>query len=194
MIGMGTRQPSHPQPVSGFVLAGGQSRRMGQDKAELPWGQTTLLAHMTRLLCAVAPDPTVVGRDPFPDRDSGRGPVEGIRTALSVTATELNLIVAVDLPFLEPAFLGYLADRLRGSPADAVRCRIADRTPLCIGVRTRILSAVETYLTNGGRSLQGLLDTVPHETITPSELRALGITDRIFCNLNTPEDYETMRQ
>src|SRR5438034_11030300 len=94
--------------VSGFVLAGGKSTRMGQDKALLDWHGQTLLNHMVNLLRAVADQVHVVGRDHLPDHWPGLGPLSGIATGLETGLTDANLFVAVDLPHLTKDFLKYL--------------------------------------------------------------------------------------
>src|SRR2546423_4029988 len=99
-------------PVSGFVLAGGKSTRMGRDKALLEWGGQTLLDHMLNLLREVAHPVQVAGRDPLPDRLPGLGPLSGIATGLEASSTDANLFVAVDLPHLTTDFLKYLRQRL----------------------------------------------------------------------------------
>src|SRR5262245_9558920 len=101
--------------VTGFVLAGGKSRRMGRDKALLDWNGRPLVTHMVDLLLTVAHPVQVVGRSPLPDRLPGLGPLSGIATGLEATFTDANLFVAVDLPFLTHEFLKYLRTRLESS-------------------------------------------------------------------------------
>jgi molybdenum cofactor guanylyltransferase len=103
--------------VTGFVLAGGKSSRMGQDKAFIQLGGRTLLAHALELAKAATGSAWIVGsmekfaafgqvaEDIYP----GQGPLAGIHRALTSTHTELNLILAVDMPFLQLDFLNYLS-------------------------------------------------------------------------------------
>ena len=86
--------------VNGFILAGGKSTRMRRDKALLDWHGRPLLVHMIDLLQAATDDVQVVGRDRLPDRLPGRGPLSGIATALALTSSDANLILAVALPLL----------------------------------------------------------------------------------------------
>ncbi len=174
--------------LTGFVLAGGKSRRMGTDKALLPWNGNTLLDHMTRTIGTVADSVRIVGRDGLLDRNPGRGPVEGIATALAATTTRDNLIVAVDLPYIESAFLRYLADRLGESPTGFVACSIGGPPPLCLGLRRNLLTAIDAYLDSGERSLRGLLQSVTHDGITEGQFLESGFSAGMFRNLNTPED------
>ena len=82
--------------LNGFILAGGQSTRMGRDKALLDWHGTPLLTYMVNLLRDATDQVQVVGRDHLPDHLPGRGPLSGIATALAASSTETNLILAVD--------------------------------------------------------------------------------------------------
>src|SRR5437762_14123443 len=101
--------------LTAFVLAGGKSTRMGQDKALLDWHGQTLLEHMVNLLRKVADQVHVVGRAPLPDRLPGLGPLSGIATGLQASKTDANLFVAVDLPHLTEDFLKYLQSRIENS-------------------------------------------------------------------------------
>src|SRR5881394_2170013 len=101
---------STPSPASGFILAGGQSVRLGRDKANLDWHGRPLLNHMVELLATVCDPVRIVGRGDLPDAIPGLGPIGGIFTALMSTATDLNLIVAVDLPLLTSHFLNDLKE------------------------------------------------------------------------------------
>src|SRR6185295_9787276 len=109
---------STPSPASGFILAGGQSVRLGRDKATLDWHGRSLLDHMVNLMSSVCESVQVVGRGNLPDLHPGLGPIGGIFTALSSSTTDLNLIVGVDLPLLTSRFLNYLRSRSESSSRD----------------------------------------------------------------------------
>lgn len=162
---------------------------MGRDKAALAWGDATLLEHMISLVRPLVDQVRVVGRDPLPDGNPGRGPVEGIRTALAATTTEENLIVAVDLPFLSPDLLGHMLTRLHLGAEPLVAVRVGGRSPLCLAALRYILPDVEAYLRRGRRSLDGLLKLVAHDSVTDRDLKQLGVAADTFRNLNTMEEY-----
>src|ERR1700733_6553877 len=96
-----------------FILAGGKSTRMGRDKAFVEYEGRTLLARALEVARSVTPEVYIVGKrekfgrfarvveDIFPDC----GPLAGIHAALRASQTELNLILAVDMPFVSWAFL-----------------------------------------------------------------------------------------
>src|SRR5256885_5530307 len=113
--------------VTAFILAGGKSTRMGTDKALVALDGRTLLARTLDLARSVVTDVRIVG-------DSGKfaafapvvedvfrecGPLGGIHAALRASSTELNLILAVDVPFVSLAFSQYLIRRAQDASAVA---------------------------------------------------------------------------
>ncbi|HLH31456.1 MAG TPA: molybdenum cofactor guanylyltransferase [Terriglobia bacterium] len=175
-------------PLSGFVLAGGKSTRMGRDKATLDWHGRTLLDHMVGLLSEAADQVHVVGRDQLPDRLPGLGPLSGIATALEFTSTDANLVIAVDLPHLTKDFLKYLRSKVENSSHPLVACKIESAFPLCIGIWRPMLPEILKFLAARQLSVRGLIESGGAEVITEEELRAAGFDASIFKNINTPAD------
>jgi molybdopterin-guanine dinucleotide biosynthesis protein A len=183
---------STPRPVTGYVLAGGASRRMGRDKALLPWAPSplTLLDHMVQLLAHVCEPVHIVGRGPIMDVRSGLGPLGGITTALRQSQTAENIIVAVDLPFLTVDFLKYFKERSQGSQFQLTACKIRSSFPLCLGIRTELAAALEAYIDTGDRSVHGFIEGHPAEILALEQLQEAGFKGEIFANINTQADYE----
>jgi molybdopterin-guanine dinucleotide biosynthesis protein A len=179
--------------VSGFVLAGGKSTRMGRDKALLDWHGRTLLEHMIDLLRTVADPVQVVGREPLPDRQPGLGPLSGIATGLECSFTDANLFVAVDIPRLTPDFFKYLRYRLESSTLPMIACKIGSDYPLCLGVWKPMLPEIRRHLAAGQRSVHGLIERTATEIIQEQELFLEGFYLNIFSNINTPDDYTNFR-
>lgn len=175
--------------TNGFVLAGGKSTRMGRDKALLAWHGRTLLEHMIDLISSATDFVRVIGRDEFPDLIAGQGPLGGILTALHVSETDANLVVAVDLPLLTPDFLKYFQERLEKSLRAIVACRIEDRYPLCLGVRTSLLPRIQNRVEEGRLSIQSLIEDNEPDLILEPELTRCGFTPHIFKNINTQTDF-----
>jgi molybdenum cofactor guanylyltransferase len=180
---------STPSPVAGFVLAGGRSSRMGRDKATLDWHGQPLLQHMTELLRQVADTVQVVGRDALPDRRPNLGPLEGIATALGVTSTDHNLIVAVDLPLLTVDFLKYFKQRSLHTKHSLTVCNLESGFPLCLGVHKNLKDALDTQIARGNKSVRGFARAVRCEFVTVAELMAAGFSEQLFLNINTDEEY-----
>src|SRR6476659_8423215 len=98
---------------------------MGQDKAFVQLAEHTLLAHALALARAAARSVQILGSaekfaafgSAVEDIYPGQGPLAGIHAALAGTRTELNLIMAVDMPFLETELLNYLVVQARRTSA-----------------------------------------------------------------------------
>ncbi|HEY8393934.1 MAG TPA: molybdenum cofactor guanylyltransferase [Thermaerobacter sp.] len=106
-------------PITGVILAGGHSRRMGRDKALLDLGGRPMIARVAEALGRVCAEVLVVDRDPdryaflgLPvvlDRKPGFGALSGLHAGLLALPRPYGLFVACDMPFLQPALLRYLA-------------------------------------------------------------------------------------
>src|SRR5215831_1139378 len=193
---------STPSPATGYVLAGGQSRRLGRDKSLLPWQKGTLLEHMTRLIATVCHQVFIAGHQTpilkkkddqisawLPDRIPGLGPLGGISTSLHASSTDQNIVVAVDLPFLTSDFLKYFKERLQRTDRLLTACKIESAYPLCLGVQTAFAARIDEYIAEGRRSVRGLVETADVEIITLEDLRRAGFSADIFANINTESDY-----
>jgi molybdenum cofactor guanylyltransferase len=185
--------------VNAYVLAGGKSLRMGKDKAFLELGGHTLLERALELARGAAGNAWIVGsaakfaafgpvvEDVYP----GCGPLGGIHAALADSATEMNLIVAVDLPFVRLDFLKYLIARARQVNAAVVVPRaIGRQQPLCAIYRRSFAEVAERSLLAGRYKIDSLFAEVSISMIAQEELEQEGFSGEVFRNLNTPEDWE----
>lgn len=191
------------EDVTAFVLAGGQSTRMGREKATLELGGRTLLERALRLASAVAAEAVIVGsRGEYErygrrieDVHPGHGPLGGIHAALWASPTEFNLILAVDTPFLEERFLHYLVEQARESGAVVTVPRTADGFhPLAAVYRRSFRETAERALREGRNKIDALFPEVETRILEAAELERFAFAPAIFENLNTPEDVERARQ
>jgi len=181
-----------------FVLAGGRSRRMGTDKAFVLLDGRTLLARALGLALSLTSDVRILG-DPakfasfapvVEDLFPGCGPLAGIHAALRSSQTELNLILAVDMPFLTPALLQYMLGRAKDSDsAMATVPRTAQGwQPLCAVYRRDFASIAEKALRAGRYKIDALFVEAGAQVIGEPELQSAGFSLDLFSNLNTPDD------
>ena len=197
------RAMDHGSPdVTAFILVGGKSTRMGADKAFVALDGRTLLARALELARSITTDVRIVGdaakfsafapvvEDIFRDC----GPLGGIHAALRASSTDLNLILAVDLPFLSLALLQYLISRARGSSPKVVVPRAAGGwQPLCAVYRREFAESAESALLQGRYKIDALFDPGSTQEISEDELQVAGFSPRIFRNLNTPEELAEAR-
>jgi len=186
--------------LSAFILVGGKSRRMGSDKAFLQFEGRTLLERALELARSITPDVRIVGSLEKFGKFGGVvedifchcGPLAGIHAALRSSRTDLNLILAVDLPFVSPEFMKYLVGEARRTPGALAVVPRADgrRQTLCAGYRRGFAEAAENALGAGRNRIDVLFDSVPVRVIEEEELRHAGFFPAIFRNLNTPADLE----
>lgn len=189
--------------VSGAVLAGGQSRRMGSDKAALLIQGEPLLLRAVRLLRAVTPDVAVIGPPEraalapdvpiHPDGWPNQGPLGGIATALQALAGEAVLVVGCDMPFLNLDVLRHLVALLPGHDAVVVRAD-GEAHPLHAIYHRRCLPAIEAQLRAGNRQVQRLLDQLAVRFVEGAELDRLDPQHLSTFNANTPEEWEKVLQ
>lgn len=184
--------------VTAFILAGGKSTRMGTDKAFVPLDGRTLLARALDLTRSVSSDVRIVGdkskfapfapvvEDIFP----GCGPLGGIHAALRSSKTELNLMLAVDVPFISLALLQHLITRARNTLSATVTVprSYGGWQPLCAVYRRDFADAAEKALTEGRYKIDALFAAAHTQTVEEQELLTAGFSPRIFRNLNTPEE------
>ncbi len=190
--------------ISGFVLAGGDSRRMGKSKPHLILRGETMLERQVRLLRRVCRSVAVVGPGgdsadigaPFlSDQIPDRGPLGGIYTGLAQSRTEFNLFVACDLPFLEPRLLMSLNSLALQSQADITfpEDRQGRIQPLCAIYRRKILRVVRARLAQGANKTDGYFRSVRLCVMPWREIVRAGFVAHIFDNINRPEDWEEAR-
>jgi molybdenum cofactor guanylyltransferase len=196
-------EPAFPGDVAAFILAGGKSSRMGADKAFLDFDGRTLLAQALDLARSVTAEVRIVGsREKFApfapvveDIFPAHGPLGGIHAALRSSHADLNLMLAVDAPFVSRALLQYLIDEAHRAPEATVvvPCCNGHRQPLCAVYRREFAEAAEKALLAGKNRIDVLFDFVKSRVIEEEELERAGFTADLFCNLNTPEDLEAKR-
>ncbi len=186
--------------VSGFVLAGGESRRMGRPKEQLTLENETMLARQVRLVQAVARTVGVLGPvdktcalnvQIIPDDSPGQGPLGGIATALARTRNEFNLFLGCDMPFIDASFLRFLCREALATQADATVPESPGGRlhPTCAVYRRRALRAVRASFEWGDWSVRSFYPRVKCRVLRWPEIARAGFGELIFENMNTPEDY-----
>jgi molybdopterin-guanine dinucleotide biosynthesis protein A len=184
--------------VVGFAVAGGASRRMGRDKALLPWGDGDLLGHAlsrlratvpeVRVLCGHAPRYTdrgvPVDVDPLP----GLGPLGGLLAALEAAAGGAALLLAVDLPLVPTGLMARLVSFSQAWDA-VVPVSPRGSEPLCALYGPSCLPAVRGRIAAGELTMTSFWPEVRVRELAAAELAPFGDAGRVFLNVNSPRDY-----
>src|SRR5260370_21310760 len=177
---------------AGYVLVGGESSRMGRDKAFLEIGDVPLASHVAALVQAAAGRVVLVGHPerygtlPYAaiaDRESGLGPLAGVVTALEHTTEDWNLIVACDMPAVSIELFEMLFEEAEaGNPDALVPVSPAGRPePLCAIYHRRCLPVLEAALAQGRLKMRAALENLH---VVP---RPIPAGER-FVDTNTPEE------
>jgi molybdopterin-guanine dinucleotide biosynthesis protein A len=180
-------------PLYGLVLAGGESRRMGRDKAlldyhgrpQLEWTYQLVARHSERAFVSVRSAQADGLRGALPrivDGESGSGPIAGIAAAQAAYPAAAWLVVACDLPFLGDALLAHLVAR-RGPQAVTAFRSAHDGLPepLCAIYEPQTRSAILEAITAGRNC--------PRKFILGSGVPLLDLPDTVALdNVNTPEE------
>ena len=189
--------------IAAFVLAGGKSSRMGKDKAFLELGGRTLLSRALELARSVAETVAIVGDGNkfFPlgrvldDVYPGQGPLAGIHAALAGSDAALNLMLALDIPFIEKDFLRYLlSEASRGSAVVTVPKTGDHWQPLCAVYRRDFAATAEDALRRGKNRIDPLFAKVETRVVDQDEMLRMNFLESMFRNLNTLEDWKKAEQ
>jgi len=177
------------------VLAGGQSRRMGRDKALLPVGPSTLLnatiGPLVELFDEILIGVSLGQRILHPpgrlveDEVAGQGPLRGILTGLRAARNEACFVLACDMPGLPASVARKIA---RASKDAEIAIAVSVRTlkePLLGIYKKSVIPVIESLLAGGKRSILDLFDRVP-----TTEVRLAS--EDIPPNINTPAEYAAL--
>lgn len=191
------------EQVAGFVLAGGESARMGRDKALIELEGVPLILRVAGLLEPLTGRPTVIGQPErfdgldlqvIGDDQPGLGPLGAISTALRHTKRPWSLILGCDLPFLTGPWLEYLIERALPSSTAVVMPRSeGGLEPLCAMYHQRCEQAISAALARGVRKVTDGLADLRMEIIAPAEWKPFDSEGLLFKNMNSPADYEEAR-
>lgn len=183
---------------TGVLLAGGQSRRFGSNKALAPVNGCRLIEHPARILAELFDHQLLVTNTPelyafldwpmIPDLAPGGGPLAGIEAALSRAATPYIFVAGCDMPNLDRALTRHLYSLAAGF--DAVIPVSAKGWEPLHGVYSRTaLPIISTALAAGTRKLQAVLATLKVREVGETEMLAVSATAlQSFSNINRVSD------
>ena len=174
-----------------FILAGGQSRRMGRDKSQLLLDDQTFTEKISDTLSEITDSVTVMRADQ--DVYPNWGALGGLHAALAACKREWAIVVACDLPFVTAPLFNYLTSLCDTHDAVVPVQADARPQPLCALYRIEpCLPRATELIETGHRRPLDLLELVNTRWVPFSDLRNLGQAERFFVNINTPDDYDAV--
>ena len=198
-------------PVTGVILAGGKSRRMGKNKALMRLGDNSLIGHVIHRMCLVTNELLLITNSPAEyahldvpmhgDILLGTGALGGIYTGLKRASHNTVLCVACDSPFVEPKLLTYLVSVLgeydevmpythREIHASHNDVQITLQT-LCAAYSKRCLPIIKSMLRDSELRVHALQERAHIKRVSPEVWQAFDPEGMSFFNINTPEDLES---
>ncbi|RKU20267.1 hypothetical protein C6500_09190 [Candidatus Poribacteria bacterium] len=207
----------NPLPVTGVILAGGKSRRMGENKALMQLGDDSLIGHVINRIHRVTDEILLITNSPTEyahlgvsmrgDILTGTGALGGIYTGLTHASHDAVLCVACDSPFLEPKLLTYLVSVLGeydavmpytySSNEDIVVKNPSHSTDqitlqtLCTVYSKRCLPIITSMLQESELRVHALQERAHIKRVSPEIWQAFDPDGISFFNINTPEDFES---
>jgi len=210
-VGDHSANPDSAISISAFVLAGGQSRRMGQDKALLPLAGQPLIAHALSTLREAGLSPLIAGANSdlsgfapvISDPAPGLGPLSGICAALESTSARYSVFLPVDLPLIPSSLVTYLLYHAQITSSAVTLpsiCGVANTFPAILD--RSAFPALKSELTAGrrgclaafhaaARTLSQSISVIPVEFLAQSghATHPCGLPAAFwFLNVNTPPD------
>jgi molybdenum cofactor guanylyltransferase len=182
--------------VTGIILSGGKSSRMGKDKGLLKLGGKTLveiaISNLSNLcnkilISSNSTDYSKFGFEVVPDKIPDIGPMGGLYSSLLKSETELNLVLSVDLPFINEGILRYLVEQSQDVLVAVPWSGGEYYEPLCACYNRSILPLIEKSILQGNYKLPDLFKSIRlNPLIINGQLPFFK--SNLFHNINTESD------
>jgi molybdopterin-guanine dinucleotide biosynthesis protein A len=194
---MEIRNENMKNKITGIVLAGGKSQRMGTDKGLLDLDGKTFIKHICDalqpivgsniLIVSTNKDYDLLGFSRVEDIIENKGPVGGLYTALNESKTKINLVLSVDVPMVSTELLEWLLKR-HDRRCMVTQTKNEGKTNPLVGVYDRSMRTVfGEHLAGNQLKLQEVIEDVMHQTIEVPE----KWNDQVQ-NINTQEEYQNL--
>lgn len=183
--------------ITGVLLAGGQSRRFGTNKALAELAGRRLIEHPAEVLTTLFARRLLVTNTPeqygflgWPmtgDRFPGAGPLAGIHAALAAAEDDRIFVTACDMPLLNPDLIRLLC-ATAGEWDALLPCSDQGPEPLCAVYDKAALPVIELALARGDNRVQEVLQALRVRLVAGQELHRLVVDNQAFVNVNRPAD------
>ncbi len=195
-------------PISCAILAGGESRRMGAEKAFLKLGGSTIIERVIDTVMQAASEIIIVTNDPknfahlktknipidiVKDIYPGVGALGGLHSGLNHAAHEMVFVCACDMPFINPDLIRIITNASADHDA-AVPIINKYYEPLIAAYSKNCIEAIEYHINKGDRQILSFYKDVKLREVTEDELKTVDKDLHSFININRPEDLTLAKQ
>jgi molybdopterin-guanine dinucleotide biosynthesis protein A len=185
--------------VTGIILAGGKSSRMGTDKGMQELCGKPLISYAIHALSGLCSDILIsssseeyqsFGYKVINDELPGIGPMGGIYSALRQSTTEENLVLSCDLPFVSEELLNYILTNAAGYQVAVPWMGNRHYEPLCGFYSLSVLGQMEGFIQKGNYKLPDLFEEISiNRLIISTELDFYK--EELFFNINSKHELLT---
>jgi molybdopterin-guanine dinucleotide biosynthesis protein A len=182
--------------LTGIILAGGRSSRLGRNKGLALLGGRPLIGHVIATLSAVCNEILIssnsvlyndFGYTVIPDEYPDSGPMAGIHACLKASSNEHHFVLSVDTPFVSPEFISFMMEARGDGHIAAPWFGNEHYEPLCAYYSRRVLPVIESFLDNGNSRMPDVFRVVPFTAVSiPGD--APFNHNMLFHNINTVEN------
>lgn len=190
--------------ITGVILAGGKSSRMGTNKSFLKLGNQTIIERISDLMKSIFSEVILITNTPneysflklttFEDIYKWKGPLAGIHSALVHSATDKIFVLSCDVPLMSREMIEHIVNYKSEKPI--VFCEAAGYHQPLVGVYSKvIMEEIEKFIASfeiHDKSFHHFLKSAKAEIIHPEKLSFYR--DEFFFNVNRPEDFEQLKK
>jgi len=185
--------------ITGIVLAGGKSSRMGSDKGLMIFNGKPLVKYSLELLSHFCENILISSNNPeyksfgfevIADEVAGAGPVAGIATCLRQSKTSLNLVLSCDMPLLDPVVFETILKYMEGNTFVVPVDSSGRAEPLCAFYNKSSLGIAEKLILDGTYRMTALFDEASVRYIRPDDY-PVSYNEKWFANLNTLDEFNS---
>jgi len=188
--------------ITGIILAGGSSKRYGQDKAFLKIGNTRLIDSILQEMHTVFKRVILITNEKvkyeyleipmFEDLVKGFGPLGGIYTGLMSIPDQAGFFVACDMPHINRQLVRYMVD-IKGNHR-AVVPAVADKIePLHAIYFQSCLKPIKHLIDTNRYQVRLFFDSIPVRYVKEDEIRRFCCPSKAFLNINTPDEFSKIK-
>jgi molybdenum cofactor guanylyltransferase len=191
----------HNQNITGIFLAGGMSKRMGQDKGKIKIGNRFLYQYALNTLEQVCDEIIISTCNKSNDFDDHRivcddipgvGPIGGISSCLKESGTELNIVLSYDLPLVNKELLSYLINETGDYDVVVPALQVDKTEPLCGIYRKNVVEKFDRAIQEKNYAVHSIFKMVKFK-ISYVTKNMPFYSPHLFLNINTAEDLEQLK-